>query len=114
VYHVEETEHYVLLKIPEPELRMSTVDYLELVLSDTARQGHPNLLLDLSEVRFADTAALRVIITAANRCQKMGGRVVLLNVNPAVQNVLRLGGVQVVQFADSLEEARRLFEAEAS
>lgn len=109
IYHVEKTDSYALLKVPEPELRMSTVDYLELVLSDAAKDGHRNLLLDLGEVRFADTAALRVIITAANRCRKAGGRVVLLDASPPVQKVLRLGGVNIIEFAESLEEAEAFF-----
>ncbi|MCR9141068.1 MAG: STAS domain-containing protein [bacterium] len=112
IYSVEKTELYALLKVPEPELRMSTVDYLELVLAEAAeKEGHRNLLLDLGEVRFADTAALRVIITAANRCRKAGGRVVLLNAHPPVQNVLRLGGVNIIKFAESVEEAEALFES---
>ncbi len=99
-----------MLKVPESELRMSTVDYLELVLKDVANEGeHRNLLLDLSEVRFADTAALRVIITAANRCRKAGGRAVLLHACPSVQKVLRLGGVNIIEFAESVEEAERIF-----
>lgn len=109
IYHVEKTELYALLKVPEPELRMSTVDYLELVLTEAAKDGHRNLLLDLTDVRFADTAALRVIITAANRCRKAGGGVVLLNACPAVQKVLRLGGVNIIEFAESPEEAERIF-----
>ena len=107
---------YTLLKVPDTELRMSTIDYLELVLRETLEAGSadgpagpPNLVLDLSDVRFADTAALRVIITAANRCGKEGGQVVLLHVHPAVQKVLRLGGVNFIEFAESLSEAESFF-----
>lgn len=101
-----------MLRVPESELRMSTVDYLDLVLAEVATdKQHSNLLLDLAEVRFADTAALRVIITAANRCRKAGGRVVLLNARPAVQKVLRLGGVNLVEFVDSESEAEAIFKS---
>jgi anti-sigma B factor antagonist len=53
----------------------------------------PHLLLDLSEMGFADSTALGQFIAAAKRAAARGGRIALVGVPDAFEKVIRVTGL---------------------
>jgi anti-anti-sigma factor len=59
--------------------------------SHTVPRGKP-LLLDMSEVTFLSSLGLRMLFTVAKALERRGAKMVLLNPQPAVREVLVLSG----------------------
>src|SRR5690606_20856977 len=54
------------------------------------------LVLDLSEVVSISSAALRGLMIAAKRCRKQNGKFVLAALQPAVEEIFRMGRLDPV------------------
>lgn len=51
-------------------------------------QAHPDVVVDLSEVEYADLMALRVLAAASLQAGRYGGHVTLRGCGPAVRRLL--------------------------
>jgi anti-anti-sigma factor len=54
------------------------------------------ILVDLGKVHYMSSAGLRVLMIAAKGCRKQEGRIVLAGLQPAVQEVFRIGRFDMV------------------
>jgi anti-anti-sigma factor len=75
-------------------------------------RGRPELVVDLSGVGFAGSAALGNFVAIHRVARQRGGRLILCNVDPTVREVLRASKLDVLfEFAgdraDALLSARR-------
>ncbi|MDZ4170384.1 MAG: anti-sigma factor antagonist [Coriobacteriia bacterium] len=84
-----------------PELRRELVGVLE--------GGCANLVLDLSEVDYADSTALGLLVWLDHRLRPAGGRLVLAGANRDVSRILELSGLAAV--ASSISTSSSLAEA---
>ena len=66
----------------------NTVDALRSEMAEQIEQSGGNLILDLTNVPLLDSSALGAIITTLQALKKGDGRLVLLNPQKAVKNVL--------------------------
>ena len=72
--------------------------------------GHDKLVVDLTKVPLIDSSALGAIVTTLKSCQKSGGKLVLLNPQKAVQEVLEVTHLAtVIEIYDTEESARGAF-----
>jgi len=78
------------------EADVTTVAQLQEALDGQLTPGVPALLVEVSGLRFADSATIGVLIKAARRLNAQGGRLVLLNPQPAVARTITLLGVDQV------------------
>jgi anti-anti-sigma factor len=78
------------------EAGLSTAGQLGEALTAYAASGARHLTIDLSGLRFADSAAIRVLIETRRELRKAGGTVGLLSPQPAVAHVISLLGVDRV------------------
>jgi anti-sigma B factor antagonist len=67
-------------------------------LTELVRDGHTDLVLDLSAVSFLDSSGLAVLISAAKSCRTHGGS---LRIAAATPNTLRL--LEITGLNHSLE-----------
>jgi anti-anti-sigma factor len=70
------------------ELDVSVVDDLRETLRQ-AGEGHPHLVLDLTEVRLIDSAVLALLVHSHQAARQRGGAVILAAPSPFVVTVLR-------------------------
>jgi anti-anti-sigma factor len=84
-----------------PELRKDLLGVLE--------SGCDNLVLDLSDVTYADSSALGLLVWLDHRLLPVQGRLVLTGANPDVARILELSGLvsvaASVSTSDSVESA---------
>lgn len=101
--HVEETDEYTLCR-PSGELDAYTVGAFREALSKLA--GHSNLLIDLSDVPFMDSAGLGALIGGIRRAREADGAVAVACSRPALTRLLHTTGFdRIVPVTESVEEA---------
>lgn len=66
---------------------------LSALLAAQLSTGAANLMVDVSELRFADSASVRALVLAAKTLRERGGSLVLVRPQSAVARVLELMGV---------------------
>lgn len=81
------------------ELEMSSVDYrnadsLKILISTQVKSGNTNLLLNLEQVSFMDSAGLGVLLHAKRTCEAEKSSFALSNVQAYVQNLLKLTNLE--------------------
>lgn len=79
--------------LPVGEVDLVTAPTLQDALSDAERRGVPNMVVDLTEVRFLALVGARVLHNAAARSTGTGRKVALVAPNPIVKRVLNLTDV---------------------
>jgi len=88
------------------ELDMSTAPDLGDVLSAAIEAREVNIVLDVAELTFCDSAGLAVMVGAHNRLDPLGRRLILAAPNETVARVLDLSGVsQVIPTVADRDEA---------
>jgi anti-sigma B factor antagonist len=77
------------------ELDLAASDELREILV-TAVAAHPVVVVDLAACPFMDSSGLRSLLAAAHRAQESGHLLSLAGVQPAVQRVIELTGMDTV------------------
>lgn len=75
------------------EADMTGARQLDALITSQLAAGASELTIDLSGLRFADSAASRVLALAARTLTERGGSLVVLDPQPSVARVLALLGV---------------------
>lgn len=69
----------------------------------------PSLIIDLSQVRFLDSAGLGVLVGTVRRVRELGGQAILCEASRAVSRALTTVGMpRIVDIVSSVGDARRL------
>lgn len=75
---------------------------------DSIQQGHHQIALDLSQVKFMDSSGLGAIVSILKTLGE-NGRLVLCHVNPAIRSLFRLTRFdRIIPIGDSIDEACRI------
>ncbi|RUA15489.1 MAG: hypothetical protein DSY55_06170 [Clostridia bacterium] len=95
------------LFVPHGRIDSSTAPQLEESLKAVMKSGRYNMAIDLSDVDFLSSAALRVLISTAKECRKSGrGDVFLAAPSDKLKEVFELSGLdELFKFFDSAVEA---------
>jgi anti-anti-sigma factor len=95
------------------KLDISGAETIALPLA-TLTGGKSSILLDMAGVTFIASIGLRHLVTASKALMRRGGRLVLLNPNPMVTDVLTTSGVvELMAIARSDAEAAAALAARA-
>ena len=78
------------------EADLTTVGQLSTLITAQLNGGTRQLTIDLSDLRFADSATIRTLVLAARTLKDTGGSLVLLRPQHAVAKVLTLTGADQV------------------
>lgn len=89
---------------------LSAVARVRSTFHQIVRDGWTNVILDMSEVSFADSAALGILIGLQRRCNEVGGSCALVGVTADVSRLLQASQLEsILRTADSVEHAAALF-----
>ena len=88
------------------ELDADTAGGLRTLLAEQLLDGPSDLVIDLSDLGFIDSAGLGTLIAASKGAHRAGVELVLAGPVPAVKRVMRLTGIDVVLASkDSVDDA---------
>jgi len=82
------------------DIDIATIPPLRSALDVLIEAGYPNIVLDLSQVDYADSSALGMLVWLDRRLQDASGRVVLAGANRDVRRILALS--RIVSVAKTL------------
>ncbi|WP_374949768.1 STAS domain-containing protein [Mucilaginibacter sp.] len=105
-FSVDKHEKYILLKLNESKLNSLVTPQLksELILINT--EGQRNIILDLSNVKFADSSGLSSLLVGHRICKRAEGSFILCGLNESVSRLITISQLDnVLTIVPSSEEA---------
>jgi len=105
-FTIDKHEKYILLKLNESKLNSLITPQLksELILINT--EGQRNMILDLSQVKFADSSGLSSLLVGHRLCKNALGSFILTGLNDAVARLITISQLEsVLTIVPSCEEA---------
>lgn len=105
-FTIDKHEKYILLKLNESKLNSLITPQLksELILINT--EGQRNIVLDLSQVKFADSSGLSSLLVGHRLCKNATGTFILSGLNEAVARLITISQLDsVLTVVPSPEEA---------
>jgi anti-anti-sigma factor len=55
--------------------------------------GQPRIVFDMSLIPLMDSSGLEALLEARDRCDRLGGSIVLARANPLCRDILRINGI---------------------
>jgi len=105
-FTVDKHEKYVLLKLNESKLNSLVTPQLksELILINT--EGQRNIIMDLSQIKFADSSGLSSLLVGHRLCKNAAGVFILSGLNDAVARLITISQLDsVLSIVPTTEEA---------
>ena len=105
-FTVDKHEKYILLKLNETKLNSLISPQLksELILMNT--EGQRNIVLDLAQVKFADSSGLSSLLVGHRLCKNATGTFILTGLNDAVSRLITISQLDnVLSIVPTTEEA---------
>jgi anti-anti-sigma factor len=105
-FTVDKHEKYILVTLNESKLNSLFTPQLksELILINT--EGQRNIILDLSEVKFADSSGLSSLLVGNRLCKNADGCFILVGLTDAVARLITISQLDnVLSIVPTVEEA---------
>ncbi len=108
IRHIKKND--ILVFAVDGRIDSGTSGILEKELLAFIEKGEKNLLIDFSKMDYISSAGLRVLLMAAKRTGKMGGKTVLCALCPNVREVFDISGFSgIFSIYNAQDEAMRDF-----
>lgn len=102
---VYQTEKYVHLAL-SGRLDMAGVREIEIPFAEHTTDPNKSILLDMTEVSFVASMGLRMLLSAAKKIHSGNGKIILINTNTMIKEVLKLAGIEsLLNYAANETEA---------
>ena len=95
-FTIEKTEKYVLFQLHEEKLTSITAPDLKTELVTLNAEGFNNIILNMSDVKYADSSGLSSILIGNRVCSNSGGLFVMCNVNDHVMKLLKISQLDTI------------------
>jgi anti-anti-sigma factor len=105
-FTVDKHEKYILIKLNEGKLNSLVSPQLksELILTNT--EGQRNIVLDMSNVKYADSSGLSSLLVGHRLCKNAGGVFILTGINEAVSRLITISQLDnVITIVPKVDEA---------
>ncbi|MBD3749367.1 MAG: STAS domain-containing protein [Sphingobacteriales bacterium] len=105
-FTVDKHEKYILIKLNESKLNSLVSPQLksELILTNT--EGQRNIVLDMSNVKYADSSGLSSLLVGHRLCKNAEGLFILTGINEAVSRLITISQLDnVITIVPKVEEA---------
>src|SRR6476661_1204532 len=95
-FTVDKHEKYVLIKLNESKLNSLVSPQLksELILTNT--EGQRNIILDMSQIKYADSSGLSSLLVGHRLCKNASGVFILTGINEAVARLITISQLDSV------------------
>jgi len=105
-FTVDKHEKYILLKLNESKLNSLITPQLKSELILISTEGQRNIILDLSQVKFADSSGLSSLLVGHRLCKNAAGTFILTCLNDAVSRLITISQLDsVLSIVSTAEEA---------
>ncbi|MCU0417439.1 MAG: STAS domain-containing protein [Cytophagaceae bacterium] len=105
-YTVEKTEKYVIFQLQEEKLTSIHAPDLKSELVKLNAEGYRNIILNMIDVKYADSSGLSSILVGNRVCVNEGGLFVLTNLSEHVLKLIKISQLDnVITLLSTVEEA---------
>lgn len=105
-YTIEKTEKYTLLQLHEDKLNSTIAPELKSELVKLNAEGVKSVILDLAEVKYADSSGLSSILVGNRLSETEGGIFILASVSDHVLKLVKISHLDtVLNLLPTVEEA---------
>ncbi|WP_143960683.1 STAS domain-containing protein [Litoribacter populi] len=105
-YSVDKKEQYVVFTPHEEKLDSALSPVLKSELLTVHAEGYRNMILDMSEVKYADSSGLSALLVGNRAFNEDGGIFVISNPQEHVMKLIKISMLdKVLNLADNHEEA---------
>jgi anti-anti-sigma factor len=106
-FGIELHDKFVTLQLQEEKLTSSIAPDLKSEFIFLNQKGHKNLILDMVNVRFADSSGISALLRANSLCKESGGIFILCNPSEHVLKTLSISQLHnVLNIYKTEQEAR--------
>jgi anti-sigma B factor antagonist len=105
-YTIDKKEQYVVFTPMEEKLDSALSPKLKSELLTVQAEGYPNLIIDMSQVKYADSSGLSALLVGNREFSRNGGIFIIANPQDHVMKLIKISMLdKVFHLVDSLEEA---------
>jgi len=105
-YTIDKQEKYMLIQLNETKLDSTVSPQLKSEFVTLHAEGHKNIILDLSQVKYIDSSGLSAILVANRLSQDAGGIFVLAGVTDHVMKLIKISQLDsVLDIMPTVQEA---------
>jgi anti-sigma B factor antagonist len=105
-YTIEKTEKYTLVQLHEDKLNSTIAPDLKSELVKLNAEGIKSIIIDLSDVKYADSSGLSSILVGNRLCDNEGGIFILSGLNDHVLKLVKITQLDtVLNILPTVEEA---------
>lgn len=105
-YTVDKKEQYVVFTPMEEKLDSGLSPVLKSELLTVQAEGYNNLVLDMSQVKYADSSGLSALLVGNREFTRAGGIFVISGLQEHVMKLIKISMLdKVFNIVDTLEEA---------
>nr|MBC7612798.1 STAS domain-containing protein [Pseudopedobacter sp.] len=105
-FTVDKHEKYILIKLNEGKLNSLVSPQLKSELILTNAEGQRNIILDMSQVKYADSSGLSSLLVGHRLCKNASGVFILTGINEAVSRLITISQLDsVITIVPKVDEA---------
>jgi anti-sigma B factor antagonist len=105
-FSLDKHEKYVLVKLNESKINSLVTPQLKSELILINAEGQRNIVLDLSQVKFADSSGLSSLLVGHRLCKNAEGSFIMVGLNDAVARLVTISQLDtVLNIVPTVEEA---------
>jgi anti-anti-sigma factor len=105
-FAVDKHEKYVLVKLNESKINSLITPQLKSELILINAEGQRNIVLDLSQVKFADSSGLSSLLVGHRLCKNAEGSFIMVGLNDSVARLITISQLDtVLNIVPTVEEA---------
>lgn len=105
-YNITKGDKYTIFKIEEDRLDAVVSPEVKSHMIIFKSEGIRNIIIDLKEVKYADSSGLSAILTANRVCKEQDGILLLSNVSEQVRKLMEITQLhRVIELIPTNEEA---------
>lgn len=105
-YTVDKKEQYVIFTPMEEKLDSALSPKLKSELLTVNAEGYENLVIDMSQVKYADSSGLSALLVGNREFSRNGGIFIIASPQEHVMKLIRISMLdKVLKIVDSIEEA---------
>lgn len=105
-YTVDKKEQYVIFTPMEEKLDSALSPKLKSELLTVNAEGYKNLVIDMSQVKYADSSGLSALLVGNREFSRNGGIFIIASPQEHVMKLIKISMLdKVLKIVDSIEEA---------
>ena len=106
---IERKDQYAIVKLEEDKLNSLVAPELKTEFVTLNSDDVKNIVIDLSDVAFADSSGLSALLIANRLCKNAGGNLVIVNPQASVSKLIKISQLDtILKLASDMKEAENL------